>query len=191
MNIDKENLLKALRNGPYEGLRSHELAAAMNADVKGRHRLRTLLDNLVDANVIEKAPGNRFRIVGREPPIAAAGAAPGDGKAAALPKGWFAGSLRVHPAGYGFVARDDGEDDVYVAGRNRGSAMDGDRVAISTWLGYKGTEGRIEKVLERGRAKLTGTLRKQGRASFIEPDDPRIAATGGHVLLDGDRKSVV
>src|SRR5262245_8404167 len=108
MNIDKENLLKALRNGPYEGLRSHALAAAMNADVKGRHRLRTLLDHLVDENVIEKAPGNRYRIVGREPPIVAVGAEAGDGKSA-LPKGWVAGSLRVHPAGYGFVARDDGE----------------------------------------------------------------------------------
>ncbi|HEX8953915.1 MAG TPA: RNB domain-containing ribonuclease, partial [Polyangia bacterium] len=176
MNIDKENLLKALRQGPYEGLRSHELAANMNADVKGRHRLRTLLDTLVDDKIVEKAPGNRFRLVGATPPT------PPPGKA--LPAGWIAGSLRVHPAGYGFVARDDGEDDVYVAGRNRASAMDGDRVAISTWLGYKGTEGRIEKVLERGRAKLTGTLRKTGRASYIEPDDPRIAATGGHVLLD-------
>jgi ribonuclease R len=181
MNIDKENLLKALQKGPWEGLRSHELAANLGADVKGRHRLRTLLDTLVDEKVIEKAPGNRFRIVGAAPPPTAA-ATPGK---AALPAGWVAGSLRVHPAGYGFVARDDGEDDVYVAARYRASAMDGDRVAISTWLGYKGTEGRIEKVLERGRAKLTGTLRKSGRASFIEPDDPRIAATGGHVLLDG------
>ena len=180
MNIDKENLLKALRNGPFEGLRSHELAANLGADVKGRHRLRTLLDTLVDENIVEKAPGNRFRLVGAVPPVVEVKA----GKTA-LPAGWVAGSLRVHPAGYGFVARDDGEDDVYVAARNRASAMDGDRVAISTWLGYKGTEGRIEKVLERGRAKLTGTLRKSGRASYIEPDDPRIAATGGHVLLDG------
>src|SRR5439155_25792359 len=102
----------------------------------------------------------------------------------ALPKGWGAGSIRVHPAGYGFLVRDDGEDVAYVAARNRGSAMDGDRVAVSTWLGYKRTEARVEKVLERGRAKLTGTFRKQARASYIEPDDPRIAATGGHVMVD-------
>ncbi|HEY1587262.1 MAG TPA: ribonuclease R, partial [Polyangia bacterium] len=169
-------------NGPFEGLRSHEIAVNLGADVKGRHRLRTLLDTLVDDNVVEKAPGNRFRLVGATPPPVVVDAKSGK---ATLPAGWVAGSLRVHPAGYGFVARDDGEDDVYVAARNRASAMDGDRVAISTWLGYKGTEGRIEKVLERGRAKLTGTLRKSGRASYIEPDDPRIAATGGHVLLDG------
>src|SRR5438067_13616563 len=122
MNIDKETLLKTLRAAPFEGLRSHELAAAMAADVKGRHRLRTLLDTLVDEQVLEKAPGNRFRIVGAAPPPAVEGKA---GKSA-LPAGWVAGSLRVHPAGYGFVARDDGEDDVYVAARNRASAMDGE-----------------------------------------------------------------
>jgi ribonuclease R len=175
--MDKENVLKALRQAPFEGLRAHELAGALGADVKGRHRLRALLATLVDDKAIEKAPGNRYRLVGLTPP------APEPGKE--LPKGWVLGSLRVHPAGYGFVVRDDGEDDVYVGARNRGSALDGDRVALSTWLGYKGTEGRVEKVLERGRAKLTGTLRKSGRASFVEPDDPRIAATGGHVLLDG------
>ena len=189
MNIDKETLLKALRNGPGEGLRSHELAAAMAADLKGRHRLRTLLDTLVDHKVVEKAPGNRYRLVGTaapEPPPGDLGAG-GPAAAGPLPKGWVAGSLRVHPAGYGFVARDDGEDDVFVAARNRGHALDGDRVAISTWLGYKGTEGRVEEVLARGRAKLTGILRGRAAASYLEPDDPRIAATGGHVLLDAAR----
>lgn len=178
MNVDKENVLKALRAAAWDGLPAHELAAALLADVKGRHRLRSLLATLVEDEVIEKAPGGRYRVVGATPPPVAAGKP--------LPKGWVVGSLRVHPAGYGFVVRDDGEDDAFVAARNRGSAMDGDRIALSTWLGYKGTEGRVEKVLERGRAKLTGTLRRQGRASYIEPDDPRIAATGGHVLLDGD-----
>ncbi|HEX4460645.1 MAG TPA: hypothetical protein VIA18_21850, partial [Polyangia bacterium] len=169
--------MKALRGADSEGLRAHELAGAMGADVKARHRLRTLLATLVEENAIEKAPGNRYRLVGLET------VAPPPQKDAA--KGWIAGQLRVHPAGYGFVVRDDGEDDAYVGARNRGSALDGDRVMLSTWIGYKGTEGKVEKILERGRAKLTGTLRKSGRATYVEPDDPRIAATGGHVMLDG------
>ena len=153
----------------------------MGADVKGRHRLRTLLDTLVDDNVIEKAPGNRY------PPRRRHAAARRRRRRAAkpLPEGWVAGSLRVHPAGYGFVARDDGEDDVYVAARNRGLAMDGDRVAISTWLGYKGTEGRVEKVLARGRAKLTGTLRERAAPATSSPTiraSPPPAAT---CSLDG------
>src|SRR5947209_18356985 len=67
----------------------------------------TLFRSLVDDKVIEKAPGNRFRIVGATPPPVVVDAKSGK---ATLPAGWVAGSLRVHPAGYGFVARDDGED---------------------------------------------------------------------------------
>jgi len=88
-------------------LRTHELADALGADVKGRHRLRTLLDTLVDENVIEKAAGGRFRIAGAAAPEINEAVKPGE----ALPKGWVAGSIRVHPAGYGFLVRDDGEDD--------------------------------------------------------------------------------
>src|SRR5581483_11162562 len=99
--------------------------------------------------------------------------------------GQVTGKLRVHPAGYGFVVRDDGEDDVFVPARYRSNALDGDRIALTTWIGYKGTEGRVDAVLERGRAKLTGTLRGAGRHVHLEPDDPRIAATGGHVQLEG------
>ncbi len=94
------------------------------------------------------------------------------------------GRIRVHPAGYGFVEREDGEDDVFVPARFRGVALDGDRVRLHTWLGHKGTEGRVEEVLARGRAKLTGTVRSVGRVRFLEPDDPRIASTYGQVAID-------
>jgi ribonuclease R len=191
--MDKEAVLKALRNGPPQGLRAHELAATLNADQKAQHRLRKLLSDLLDADAIEKAPGARYRLIGAAAQLNDASAQLNGASAqkyAELPKGWVTGFLRVHPAGYGFVVRDDGEDDAYVGARNRGTALDGDKVAISTWLGYKGTEGKVEKILARGRAKLTGTLHKSGRATFVEPDDPRIAATGGHVLLDGGAPGV-
>lgn len=91
------------------------------------------------------------------------------------------GKLTVHPAGYGFVARDDGREDVFVPARYRGAALDGDRVKVDTWPSVKGTEGRVTEVLARGRAKITGVLRARGRQAEVEPDDPRLA---GPVLLD-------
>ena len=42
MSIDREKLLKALRAAP-RGLRADELATALSADAKGKHRLRKLL----------------------------------------------------------------------------------------------------------------------------------------------------
>ncbi|HET6611014.1 MAG TPA: hypothetical protein VFG83_03460, partial [Kofleriaceae bacterium] len=66
------------------------------------------------------------------------------------------GRIRVHPAGYGFVEREDALDDVFVPAKFRGDALDGDRVKLRTWEGFKGTEGRVTGVVSRGRAKLTG-----------------------------------
>jgi ribonuclease R len=175
VEIDEEHLLKALRQAPPDGLRADEIGKLVNADARGKHRVRRLLGELVERGAIEKAPGSRYRLVGAAPP------------APSVPKkpGQVTGRLRVHPAGYGFVARDDGEDDLFVPAKFRANALDGDKVAVTTWLGYKGTEGRIDAILERGRAKLTGTLRGTGRHLHLEPDDPRIAATGGHVQLEG------
>ena len=93
------------------------------------------------------------------------------------------GRITVHPAGYGFVALDDGET-VFVPAKYRGHSLDGDRVAVDTWAGVRGTEGRVTTVLARGRARLTGILRRVGRAVYLEPDDPRIAADYGRVGVD-------
>jgi ribonuclease R len=93
------------------------------------------------------------------------------------------GRITVHPAGYGFVQLEDGET-VFVPAKYRGSSLDGDRVAVETWPGVRGTEGRVTEVLARGRARLTGILRRVARAVYLEPDDPRIAADYGRVGVE-------
>jgi ribonuclease R len=92
------------------------------------------------------------------------------------------GRITVHPAGYGFVATEEGT--VFVPAKYRGTSMDGDQVAVETWAGVRGTEGRVVSVIKRGRARITGVLRRVGRAIYLEPDDPRIAADFGRVGID-------
>ncbi|MCL4228527.1 MAG: VacB/RNase II family 3'-5' exoribonuclease, partial [Myxococcales bacterium] len=99
-------------------------------------------------------------------------------------EGQTVGRITVHPAGYGFVALDDGRD-VFVPAKYRGPSLDGDQVRLSTWVGVKGTEGRVDEVLARGRARLTGVVRRLHRALVLQPDDPRVAADFGEVALDG------
>jgi ribonuclease R len=94
------------------------------------------------------------------------------------------GRITVHPAGYGFVNLEDGRD-IFVPAKYRGASLDGDRVVLTTWVGVKGTEGKVEEVVARGRARLTGILRMTGRSVWLEPDDPRIAGDYGRVALDG------
>ena len=206
--LEKNAVVDAVRRAPSQGWKVNELATAMSLDGHGRHRLRRLLEELLDAGTLEKAPGARYRMPGagddaaddsdddgagdvNEPGLATL---PSGNKDEVLPvlgtgatstkPGGVTGSIRVHPAGYGFVEREDGEADVFVPARYRGTALDGDKVRLTTWMGYKGTEGRVEEVIERGRAKLTGVVRGQGHEVFLEPDDPRIASTWGKVGLE-------
>ena len=52
--------------------------------------------------------------------------------------------------------------------------MDGDTVEVDSWVGVRGFEGRVVRVVSRGRAKVTGQLARAGRVVRLQPDDPRI-----------------
>ena len=93
------------------------------------------------------------------------------------------GRIKVHPDGYAFVVPDDpGIEDIHVNARSRGPAMDADRVEVEWWVGARGLEGRVRKVLERGRGKITGQIQGHGKNVHLIPDDPRIT---GPVVLKG------
>jgi ribonuclease R len=92
------------------------------------------------------------------------------------------GRIKVHPDGYAFVVPEDHTEDIHVSARARGAAMDADRVEVEWWVGGRGLEGRVRKVLERGRGKITGQIEGAGKGIHLVPDDPRI---NGPVLLRG------
>jgi ribonuclease R len=92
------------------------------------------------------------------------------------------GRIKIHPAGYGFVVPDDKSEDVHVSARSRGAAMDADTVEVEAWPATRGIEGRVLRVISRGRAKITGQLARAGKQTILQPDDPRIT---GAVSLTG------
>ncbi|HKE18683.1 MAG TPA: ribonuclease R [Kofleriaceae bacterium] len=170
MKVEREKVLSVLGRSYTGHLGFSDLAVALELPKRDESRLRALLSDLVEEGQIEE--------VGKS------------GYALARPAGEprASGRIRVHPAGYGFVEREDGMGPVFVPAKYRGVALDGDRVLLTTWEGFKGTEGRVERVLARGRAKLTGVLASSGRAVYLEPDDPRIATDYGRIALeDGAR----
>ena len=176
MKIERKKILSALGRAYTGHLGLSDLAEALAVPKRDQHKLRTLLGELVDEGAVERIGRGGYALAR---PAHSADEARGAGAT---------GRIRVHPAGYGFVEREDGMGPVFVPAKYRGSALDGDRVLLATWEGFKGTEGRVEKVLARGRAKLTGILASSGRAVYLEPDDPRIATDYGRITLeDGAR----
>lgn len=183
--IDREAVLATLRGASDpRGLKATELVVRMRGDKKTRHRIRRLMGELVEDGIIERGPGGRYFIVGWNPAPAApaAPAVKAPSASPTTPSPGVIGRILVHPAGYGFVEREDGDDNIFIAARYRGGALDRDQVIVKTWLGYRGPEGRVVEVLQRGRARLTGTLRRAGSGFVLDPDDPRIS---GPVPLGG------
>jgi ribonuclease R len=170
MKLEREKVLSALGRSYTGHLGFSDLATALDLNKRDEHRLRELLADMVEEGQVQEVGKSGYTL------------ARPDGEPRA------SGRIRVHPAGYGFVEREDGMGPVFVPAKYRGVALDGDRVLLSTWEGFKGTEGRVERVLSRGRAKLTGVLASSGRSVYLEPDDPRIATDYGRIALeDGAR----
>ncbi len=90
------------------------------------------------------------------------------------------GRIKVHPDGYGFVVPDDASEDIHISAGARGNSLDADRVEVEWWVGHRGLEGRVIRVTERGRAKITGVIVEGRGGIHLQPDDPRI---GTLVLL--------
>ncbi len=212
MSLEKQAVLSALGQAFADGLKVSGVLEALDMSRTEQGRMRRLLEQMVDEGLVEKVGRGTYGLAAGTkakggahakqamPASAKSGARRNDSARASDSRGSSSsaraqmpgasspqceGRIRVHPAGYGFVVRDDGFEDVFVPEKYRGAALDGDRVLLYTWQGYKGTEGRVEEVLARGRAKLTGILGKSAATFFVTPDDPRIATDFGRIGVEG------
>jgi ribonuclease R len=89
------------------------------------------------------------------------------------------GVLTVNPRGFGFVALTPAParnqpGDVFVAERNLGTALHGDRVLIKVSAGREGKqEGRVLKVLARGMELIVGIFKAGTPVGLVTPEDER------------------
>ncbi len=126
------------------------------------------------------------------------------------------GQLSKHRKGFGFVAWNEDEKDIYIGERNMGSAMDGDLVNVEllpaeTWRGMSGIrvddsyrparpEGRIVSIRKRKITEVAGTFRRlpKGRKYIgcVLPagrdfrGEIYVTGNGGIDICDGDRVMV-
>jgi len=87
------------------------------------------------------------------------------------------GTVSGHSDGFGFVRRDDGDEDIYLSAREMRSVIDGDRVAIKVaGKDRRGRlEGRVVEVLERGLSEVAGQFIRERGIGIVIPDNPKIS----------------
>lgn len=83
------------------------------------------------------------------------------------------GTIRIHPRGFGFLIPDDRErfpEDIFIPKHCTEGAVDGDNVEATAGPSMhsdKGPEGRVLKILRRGRSHLAGIITYVGRKGQI------------------------
>ncbi len=86
------------------------------------------------------------------------------------------GTVLAHRDGFGFLAPDDGSDDVFLPPRTMRGLMHGDRAAVRVQNNPNGrSEGRLVDVLERAHTRIAGTYYRERGFGFVRPADPRLA----------------
>ena len=88
---------------------------------------------------------------------------------------FIAGKVLGHRDGFGFLLRDDGQQDVFLSPREMLKVLHGDRVLVKVTGDYRGKpEGTIVEVLERRTNRLVGRFLNERGVSIVVPEDQRI-----------------
>ncbi|WP_321887424.1 ribonuclease R [Paraburkholderia bannensis] len=99
----------------------------------------------------------------------------------AHPSNFVAGRVQGHRDGFGFLIRDDGQDDLFLPQGEMQKVMHNDRV-LARIVGYdrRGRpEGHIVEVTDRANRRVIGRLLNENGALIVAPEDKRI----GHDIL--------
>ena len=173
----KEKVATMLRESAGRPLKIKEIAHRLDIGEESSRKLKTAVNDLVEAGEIVQIRGKRFGALEH--------------------MNLVSGTLIGHPDGYGFVQllpRPGQADlpDIFVSGRDIGGAMHGDKVVVrvagsvrsprlpkSKRSGRpekaKKTKGEIIRVLERAHSSLIGYFEKGRNFGFVVPIDNRIS----------------
>lgn len=160
----REQILRLLSAPKYRPLDKVELAKALGRKSGVRMGLNEVLRQLEQSGEIARIRKNRYVLPSEADLVT--------------------GTLHVHQAGYAFLSTGKpGEQDLFIAAENTGTAMHGDKVVARITRderysraksGRDRPEGRVIRILERAHDSMVGTLQQSKNFFYVVPDDPRI-----------------
>ena len=135
----------------------HLAAASGGADRDGRTMTFAIIRQLIEDGFVEEVARSKYRL-----------------SRSAMPR--YEGVVASLTPGALYVQVDALESDVYVARRNGGGALDGDRVALVVARRSRDgeLEGTIVEVLERSTKPYVGVAEVTANAIFVTPDSRRL-----------------
>lgn len=174
----KQILLELMGDDLYVPMKQKELAVFLQVPKEERESLNLLLTDLVEEGRIQLSKRGKYTLAEEQV---------------------VTGIFTAHPNGFGFVAVEGMEQDLFIPETEVQEALHQDTVQAKIKPGKSGRrpEGAVIKVLERGVRSLVGTYEKGGRGfGFVVPDNARfgldvfVAAENAKGAVDGHKVMV-
>ena len=155
MGERKEHLLSVMKDPAYVPMKQKELAMLLNVPKGLREELNQVLDALVAEGSVVMSKRGKYSI-----------------PQATVTVGIFSGNDK----GFGFVAVEGRDGDVFIPAGRTGGAMHGDRVQIEVEPNGQGkkAEGTVVKVLFRANKTVVGYYQKSRNYGFVVPDNRKL-----------------
>ena len=155
MGERKEHLLSVMKDPAYVPMKQKELAMLLNVPKGLREELNQVLDALVAEGSVVMSKRGKYSI-----------------PQATVTVGIFSGNDK----GFGFVAVEGRDGDVFIPAGRTGGAMHGDRVQIGVEPNGQGkkAEGTVVKVLFRANKTVVGYYQKSRNYGFVVPDNRKL-----------------
>jgi ribonuclease R len=159
----REQILNLLGAPNYQPLDNVELGKALGRKSGVRMNLNAVLREMERGGEIARIRKNRYVLPAEADLVT--------------------GTISVHQSGFAFLPREKpGEQDLFIAAENTGTAMHGDKVVaritrderFARAKGRDRAEGRVIRILERAHDTIVGTLEQSKNFFYVVPDDPRI-----------------
>lgn len=158
----KKRILAYIESEEYRPMRRKEMRTMLSVPPEDKEKFEGILEELLSEGKIFETRKGR---------IAAA-------KELRMATGTFIG----HSRGFGFVAPDEGGDDIFIPAGETGGALQKDKVLYKVLHGAergKKADGVVVRVLERGMTKIVGIYeesRGRGRSfGFVTADDKKVS----------------
>ncbi|TZE81225.1 ribonuclease R [Calorimonas adulescens] len=153
----RDKILDYMNEESYKPLSINELMKAFNIQKSEKQQIEKILRDLEkDGKIVKNSKG----LYG-------------------LPHhmGMVAGKIQGNEKGFGFLIREDGENDIFISSSNMNGAMDGDKVFVKLiGEGQEGKrqEGEVIRILKRAVTRVIGRFEHNNSYGFVVPDDRKM-----------------
>lgn len=153
----KAMLLQLFQDPAFVPMKIKEIAILLDVPRDQREDLKDVLDSLLSEGKIGVSQRGKYG----KPDISS-----------------ISGVYFGHPKGFGFVAVEGLEQDIFIPEEKNGGALHGDTVLISVESesgNGKRAEGRVLKVVNHANSEIVGFYQKNKNFGFVIPDNQKLA----------------